>query len=136
MRIVIAVIITISLVLGASCSGGGPKLDDDTARTLRAGLTVASGVEITELKMDGQALAITYTQTADEDQAARMERWLNMSAVAISFMDEPSDIVIYPAVDGKPVSRVTIDAGDVAGLLVGDISFDQALSRVEVKTLK
>jgi hypothetical protein len=137
MRILFAVLLTVSLALGVSCGGGSAAgLDEDSAQMLRAALTATSGIEITELKMDGRALSISYRQAAGEAPAVQLERWLDMSTVAISFMAEPRDIVIYPTIEGKPGTRVTLAGGDVASLLIGEISFDQALASVEIETLQ
>ncbi len=65
-----------------------------------------------------------------------MQRWLDIAVVTMSFMDEPRTIIIYPTAKGVPVSKVTIEAGDVASLLLGERSIEDTLSRIKIEALR
>lgn len=133
-RIIFMALIGLVLTVGTSCGNASSSLDQESEKMLRTALTVTSGSEITELKMDKKTLSISYRQPAEVDPSLQLQGWLDMSVVAISFMDEPRTIIIYPTVEGKALSKVTIEGGDVASLLIGEIALEQALSRVRVET--
>ena len=133
-RIVWLVIIGLVLVAAASCSSS--KLDEDSAKMMRTALTLTSGVEITGLEMDKKTLEISYTQTGQPTLAANLQRWLDMSAVAISFMEEPRTIVIRPSVADEPVAEVTVRSEEIASWLNGNISLEQALASIQVEELE
>ncbi len=133
-RIVCLVIIGLVLVAAASCSSS--KLDEDSAKMMRTALTLTSGVEITGLEMDKKTLEISYTQTGQPTLAANLQRWLDMSAVAISFMEEPRTIVIRPSVADEPVAEVTVRSEEIASWLNGNISLEQALASIQVEELE
>ncbi len=135
MRILTTLLLAVILTIGVACSGNGStvSLDKDTKRMLETALSVSSGLEITEIKTTRDGISITYEQVTGDSQAVMMQRWLDLAVVTMSFLDEPTTIIIHPTGSGATVSRVTIEAGDIASLLIGEISFEAALSRIKVE---
>lgn len=135
MRILLALFLSIVLTIGAAC-GGNAALDKDSIRMMKTALVVASGLEIEEIKTERGGLSISYEQVAGDSQAVQLRRSLNLATVAMSFMDKPQTITVIAMEGGSPVSRVTIEAGDLAALLIGEKSLDETLSRIKIEAAR
>lgn len=147
--ITIALMAALLLLSTVSCSGDKPTTTMPNTQTqtssadaqepgdeefMGTALKSLTGLNIVEVRLEKSKVVITYEQVTDDSQTVLVQRWLGAATVAMSFMEDPRTIIIIPVVEGEPVAEVTIEAGDVASLLTGEMSLQETLSKIKIET--
>lgn len=100
---------------------------------MQTALKSITGLNILEVRIADNDITISYEQITDDSQTVLLQRWLDLSTVALSFMEQPKDIIIFPVVESSPVSRITIEADNVASMLTGEMSLLETLSSIKIE---
>jgi hypothetical protein len=135
MRIAIALLLSLVITLLAACGGGGVgsvTLDDDSRQMMKTSLVISSGLKVNAVEAGRAGITISYEQKPGDTDGVLLQRAVNMATVAVGFLDEPATIKIVSMLNGKAVSEVTINGGDLAALLIGERSLDETLSKIKL----
>lgn len=149
-KVPVAILLAVVLLITAGCSGDKPSATTTTTKSSSAvsgtpvqepddeefmvtALKSLTGLNILEVKMGKNEVAITYEQVTDDSQTVLVKRWLDLATVAMSFMEEPQTITIIPVAEDTPVAEITMEAADVASMLAGDISLQEMLARIQLQ---
>jgi len=100
---------------------------------MRSAIESLSGLKISDLEMDQGNISIYYEPSGDENESELLEHWLDMAALAMSFSEQPQTITIISKTGSTISTTVTIESGDIASWILGEISTETLVSRIRIE---
>lgn len=103
---------------------------------LTEALSVVAGLNQATASLQGETVVIVYEMVSGDTQPeVLLQEWLDIATLTLIYLEQPYDIELVTQVQGQPFAQLTARATDLAAFLVGEMSLEQLLSRVEVRDL-